>query len=119
MIVYGVNDDTVDKDDTILSAASCTTNCLAPMAKVLSDKFGIQHGLMSTIHSNTATQAMQDAPGGRKNRAGAQNLIPASTGAAKAVGKVIPEVDGLVDGTAVRVPTITGSLQNRIRLMNQ
>ncbi|MBU5468257.1 type I glyceraldehyde-3-phosphate dehydrogenase [Virgibacillus sp. MSJ-26] len=110
MIVYGVNDDTVDKDDKIISAASCTTNCLAPMAKVLSDKFGIQHGLMSTIHSYTATQAMQDSPGGRKNRAGAQNLIPASTGAAKAVGKVIPEVDGLVDGTAVRVPTITGSL---------
>ena len=110
MIVYGVNDDTVDKDDTIISAASCTTNCLAPMAKVLSDKFGIQHGLMSTIHSYTATQAMQDSPGGRKNRAGAQNLIPASTGAAKAVGKVVPEVNGLVDGTAVRVPTITGSL---------
>lgn len=110
MIVYGVNDETVDKNDKIISAASCTTNCLAPMVKVLSDKFGVQHGLMSTIHAYTATQAMQDAPGGRKNRAGAQNSIPASTGAAKAVGKVIPEVDGLVDGTAVRVPTITGSL---------
>jgi len=110
MVVYGVNDDIVEKDDTIISAASCTTNCLAPMVKVLSDKFGVQHGLMSTIHAYTATQAMQDSPGGRKSRAGAQNSIPASTGAAKAVGKVVPEVDGLVDGTAVRVPTITGSL---------
>src|SRR5699024_1576072 len=84
-----------------------------------SDKFGIQHGLMSTIHSYTATQAMQDSPGGRKNRAGAQNLIPASTGAAKAVGKVIPEVDGLVDGTAVRVPTITGSLVEFYSVLNR
>lgn len=110
MVVYGVNDKTVDKNDTVISAASCTTNCLAPMVKVLSDEYGVQHGLMSTIHAYTATQAMQDAPGGRKNRAGAQNAIPASTGAAKAVGKVVPEVDGLVDGTAVRIPTITGSL---------
>ena len=110
MIVFGVNNDTVDANDTIISAASCTTNCLAPMVKVLSDKYGVQHGLMSTIHAYTSTQAMQDSPGGRKNRAGAQNAIPASTGAAKAVGKVVPEVDGLVDGTAVRIPTITGSL---------
>lgn len=110
LVVYGVNEDIVGADDKIVSAASCTTNCLAPMAKVLVDEFGIQRGLMSTIHAYTSTQAMQDAPGGRKNRAGAQNAIPASTGAAKAVGKVIPEVDGKVDGTAVRVPTISGSL---------
>lgn len=110
MIVHGVNDDTIDADDVIISAASCTTNCLAPMVNVLEKEFGVQHGLMSTIHAYTATQALQDAPGGRKSRAGAQNAIPASTGAAKAVGRVIPSVDGIVDGTAVRIPTITGSL---------
>ncbi len=110
MIVYGVNDDILEASDEIISAASCTTNCLAPMVKVLSDEFGLQHGLMSTIHAYTATQSLQDAPGGRKSRAGAQNAIPATTGAAKAVGRVIPEVDGIIDGTAVRIPTITGSL---------
>lgn len=110
MVVFGVNEDVINKDDVIVSAASCTTNCLAPVAKVLNDKFGIKRGLMSTIHAYTATQAMQDAPGGRKNRAGAANAIPSSTGAAKAVGRVIPEIDGKVDGTAVRIPTITGSL---------
>lgn len=109
-IVYGVNHDILSADDTIVSAASCTTNCLAPMVNVLNNEFGISRGLMSTIHAYTSTQVLQDAPGGRKNRAGAQNAIPASTGAAKAVGKVIPEVDGLVDGTAVRVPTVTGSV---------
>ena len=110
MIVHGVNDDTLEATDTIISAASCTTNCLAPMVNVLESEYGIQHGLMSTIHAYTATQALQDSPGGRKSRAGAQNAIPASTGAAKAVGRVIPAVDGIVDGTAVRIPTITGSL---------
>ena len=110
MIVHGVNDDTLEATDTIISAASCTTNCLAPMVNVLEAEYGIQHGLMSTIHAYTATQALQDSPGGRKSRAGAQNAIPASTGAAKAVGRVIPAVDGIVDGTAVRIPTITGSL---------
>ncbi len=110
MIVYGVNDETLEESDTIISAASCTTNCLAPMVKVLQDEFGIQNGLMSTIHAYTATQALQDSPGGRKSRAAALNAIPTTTGAAKAVGKVIPEVDGIVDGTAVRIPTITGSL---------
>ncbi len=110
MIVYGVNDETLDASDTIISAASCTTNGLAPMVKVLQDEFGIQNGLMSTIHAYTATQALQDSPGGRKSRAAALNAIPTTTGAAKAVGKVIPEVDGIVDGTAVRIPTITGSL---------
>ena len=110
MIVHGVNDDVLEASDSIISAASCTTNCLAPMVKVLEDEYGVQHGLMSTIHAYTATQALQDSPGGRKSRAGAQNAIPATTGAAKAVGKVIPAVDGIVDGTAVRIPTITGSL---------
>ncbi len=109
-IVYGVNHEEITSEDTIISAASCTTNCLAPMAKVLNDQFGLQRGLMSTIHAYTATQKLQDSPGGRKNRAGAFNAIPASTGAAKAVGKVIPELDGKIDGTAVRIPTITGSM---------
>ena len=109
-IVYGVNHDIIAADDAIVSAASCTTNCLAPLANTLNSEFGIKRALMSTIHAYTATQAMQDAPGGRKNRAGAANAIPASTGAAKAVGKVIPELNGKIDGTAVRVPTITGSM---------
>lgn len=109
-VVYGVNQDIVDADDKIISAASCTTNCLAPVVKVLNDEYGLNSGLMSTIHAYTATQSLQDAPGGRKSRAGAANAIPASTGAAKAVGKVIPEVNGKIDGTAVRIPTITGSM---------
>lgn len=109
-IVFGVNHETVQSDDTIVSAASCTTNCLSPMINVLNKEFGLDHGLMSTVHAYTSTQTLQDSPGGRKSRAGAQNAIPASTGAAKAVGKVIPEVDGKVDGTAVRIPTITGSM---------
>ena len=119
MIVYGVNDNVLEASDTIISAASCTTNCLAPMVKVLSDEYGVQHGLMSTIHAYTATQTLQDAPGGRKSRAGAQNSIPATTGAAKAVGKVIPEVNGLIDGTAVRVPVITGSLVELYTVLNK
>ena len=109
-IVYGVNHDIIAADDAIVSAASCTTNCLAPMVNVLNEEYGVNRALMSTIHAYTATQALQDAPGGRKNRAGAANAIPASTGAAKAVGKVIPALDGKIDGTAVRIPTITGSL---------
>jgi len=119
LIVYGVNEDIVDADDDIISAASCTTNCLAPLAKFLNDDFGIKHGLMSTIHAYTSTQSLQDSPGGRKKRAGAQNSIPATTGAAKAVGKVVPEVDGIVDGTAVRVPTITGSMVEFYTVLEQ
>lgn len=109
-IVYGVNHDILDGDDQVVSAASCTTNCLAPVVDVLHKEFGVARALMSTIHAYTATQNLQDGPGGRKSRAGAQNAIPASTGAAKAVGKVIPELEGKIDGTAVRVPTITGSM---------
>ena len=109
-IVYGVNHEEIAAEDKIVSAASCTTNCLAPLANTLNNAFGIESALMSTIHAYTATQAMQDAPGGRKNRAGAANAIPASTGAAKAVGKVIPALNGKIDGTAVRIPVITGSM---------
>lgn len=109
-IVYGVNNDIITADDKIISAASCTTNCLAPVVNALEKEFGVKVGNMSTIHSYTSTQALQDKPGGRKNRAGAANIIPASTGAAKATGKVIPSVNGKVDGAAFRVPTITGSI---------
>lgn len=110
MIVFGVNHETLTGEDVIVSAASCTTNCLAPMANALHQEFKLKNALMSTIHAYTATQEMQDAPGGRKSRAGAQNIIPASTGAAKAIGKVIPELNGKIDGSALRVPTITGSV---------
>ena len=113
-IVYGVNDDTLTADDKIVSAASCTTNCLAPLAKAVNDAFGIKAGTMTTIHAYTATQKLQDGPdrGGnvRNARAAAQNTIPHSTGAAKAIGLVIPELNGKLDGHALRVPTITGSL---------
>lgn len=118
-IVYGVNHKEITPEDTIVSAASCTTNCLAPMAKVLNDSFGLERGLMSTIHAYTATQKLQDSPGGRKNRAGAFNAIPASTGAAKAVGKVIPELNGKIDGTAVRIPTITGSMTELYAVLSE
>ncbi|WP_073997626.1 type I glyceraldehyde-3-phosphate dehydrogenase [Anaerococcus urinomassiliensis] len=113
-IVYGVNHEILDGSETVVSAASCTTNCLAPMVNVLAKEFGFVTGQMSTIHAYTATQAIQDTPATKKDlrggRAAAQNTIPASTGAAKAVGKVLPEVEGKIDGTALRVPTITGSV---------
>ena len=113
-IVFGVNHEELDGSETVASAASCTTNCLAPMVNVLLKEFGFVSGQMSTIHAYTATQAIQDTPATKKDlrggRAAAQNTIPASTGAAKAVGKVIPEVDGILDGSALRVPTITGSV---------
>ncbi|SFK26419.1 glyceraldehyde 3-phosphate dehydrogenase [Marinilactibacillus piezotolerans] len=118
-IVFGVNHETVEADDKIVSAASCTTNCLSPMVNVLNKEFGLDHGLMSTVHAYTSTQTLQDSPGGRKSRAGAQNAIPASTGAAKAVGKVIPEVDGKVDGTAVRIPVVTGSMVELYSVLNK
>ena len=107
-IVYGVNHEILDGSETVVSGASCTTNCLAPMVNVLLKEFGFVSGQMSTIHAYTATQAIQDTPASKKDlrggRAAAQNTIPASTGAAKAVGKVIPEVDGVLDGSALRVP---------------
>ncbi|GMQ74467.1 type I glyceraldehyde-3-phosphate dehydrogenase [Tetragenococcus halophilus] len=119
LVVYGVNHETITAEDNIVSAASCTTNCLAPVVKVLNDKFGVDRALMTTVHSYTSTQNLQDAPGGRKSRAGAANIIPATTGAAKAVGKVIPEINGRVDGTALRVPTITGSITNLYGVLNK
>lgn len=110
--VYGVNSDTYDPaNHNIISAASCTTNCLAPMAKVLHGKFGIEKGLMTTIHAYTGDQRLQDAPHKdmRRSRAAAVNMVPTSTGAAKAVALVLPELEGKLDGYAMRVPTITGS----------
>ncbi len=111
--VMGVNDDQYDAaNHHIVSNASCTTNCLAPMAKVLNDAFGIKQGLMTTIHAYTADQRLQDAPHPdlRRARAAAVNMVPTSTGAAAAVGLVLPELKGKLDGFAVRVPTITGSI---------
>ncbi|MBS6434093.1 MAG: type I glyceraldehyde-3-phosphate dehydrogenase, partial [Rothia mucilaginosa] len=111
--VMGVNDDQYDAaNHHIVSNASCTTNCLAPMAKVLNDAFGIKRGLMTTIHAYTADQRLQDAPHRdlRRARAAAVNMVPTSTGAAAAVGLVLPELKGKLDGFAVRVPTITGSI---------
>ena len=113
-IVFGVNHEILDGSETVVSGASCTTNCLSPMVNVLLKEFGFVSGQMSTIHAYTATQAIQDTPASKKDlrggRAAAQNTIPASTGAAKAVGKVLPEVEGKIDGSALRVPTITGSI---------
>ena len=111
--VMGVNDDQYDPaTQHIVSNASCTTNCLAPLAKVLNDSFGIERGLMTTIHEYTADQRLQDAPHSdlRRARAAAVNMVPTSTGAAAAVGIVLPELKGKLDGFAVRVPTITGSI---------
>ena len=112
-IVYNVNHDQLSKDDHIISAASCTTNCLAPMAKALNDAYPIQSGIMSTIHAYTGDQMILDGPHRkgdlRRARAGAANIVPNSTGAAKAIGLVIPELNGKLIGSAQRVPTPTGS----------
>jgi len=113
MFVMGVNHDTYTSDMNFVSNASCTTNCLAPVAKVLNDEFGIEEGLMTTIHAMTATQKVADAPSGknwRDGRAASGNIIPASTGAAKAVGVVIPELNGALTGMAFRVPTLDVSV---------
>jgi len=113
-VVFNVNHDILDGSETIISCASCTTNCLAPMAKVLNDTFGIEMGIMTTIHAYTNDQNTLDAPHPkgdlRRARAAAANIVPNSTGAAKAIGLVLPALKGKLDGSAQRVPTITGSL---------
>ncbi|MFI5608080.1 type I glyceraldehyde-3-phosphate dehydrogenase [Amycolatopsis sp. NPDC051903] len=110
-VVLGVNDDKYDGSQVIISNASCTTNCLGPLAKVLQDAFGIEQGLMTTIHAYTQDQNLQDAPHKdlRRARAAAINIVPTSTGAAKAIGLVLPELNGKLDGYALRVPVPTGS----------
>lgn len=113
-VVYNVNHDILDGTETVISGASCTTNCLAPMAKVMDESFGIKQGLMTTIHAYTNDQNTLDAPHPkgdlRRARAAASNIVPNTTGAAKAIGLVLPNLNGKLDGAAQRVPTITGSL---------
>ncbi|HHT0446057.1 TPA: type I glyceraldehyde-3-phosphate dehydrogenase [Klebsiella michiganensis] len=121
-IVYNVNDDTLEANDTIISVASCTTNCLAPMAKVLNDAFGIKVGTMTTIHAYTGTQSLVDGPRGkdlRASRAAAENIIPHTTGAAKAIGLVIPALSGKLKGHAQRVPTKTGSVTELVSVLEK
>ena len=120
-IVYGVNQNTLDGSETVISAASCTTNCLAPMAAVLQREFGIVEGLMTTIHAFTGDQNTLDAPHRkgdlRRARAASLNIVPNSTGAAKAIGLVIPELNGKLDGSAQRVPVATGSLTELVSVL--
>ncbi|HEV2354528.1 MAG TPA: type I glyceraldehyde-3-phosphate dehydrogenase [Puia sp.] len=122
-IVFNVNHNILDGSETIISCASCTTNCLAPMAQVLDEKFGIVTGLMTTIHAYTNDQNTQDAPHPkgdlRRARAAAVNIVPNSTGAAKAIGLVLPKLKGKLDGSAQRVPTLTGSLTELISILNK
>lgn len=123
MFVMGVNNHKLKESDVVFSNASCTTNCLSPIAKVLNDKFGIEEGLMTTVHATTATQKTVDGPSlkdWRGGRASLHNIIPSSTGAAKAVGKVIPELDGKLTGMAFRVPTMDVSVVDlTVRLKNK
>jgi glyceraldehyde 3-phosphate dehydrogenase len=122
-VVYNVNHEILDGSETIISCASCTTNCLAPMAKVLNDKFGIITGIMSTIHAYTNDQNTLDAPHPkgdlRRARAAAANIVPNSTGAAKAIGLVLPELKGKLDGGAQRVPVITGSVTELYSILDK
>ncbi len=121
-IVYNVNHETLDGTETVISGASCTTNCLAPMAKTLHDKFGIQSGLMTTVHVYTGNQNTLDAPDPKDNfraaRASAENIVPYSTGAAKAIGLVLPELKGKLDGASQRVPVPTGSVTELVAVLN-
>ncbi|GAA2345098.1 type I glyceraldehyde-3-phosphate dehydrogenase [Saccharopolyspora halophila] len=120
-VVLGANDDKYDGSQTVISNASCTTNCLAPMVKVLNDAFGIQEGLMTTVHAYTADQNLQDGPHKdlRRSRAAAVNVVPTSTGAAKAIGLVLPELNGKLDGYAMRVPVPTGSVTDLTATVQQ
>lgn len=122
-VVFNVNHDILDGSETVISCASCTTNCLAPMAKVLNDQFGIVTGLMTTVHAYTNDQNTLDAPHAkgdlRRARAAAANIVPNSTGAAKAIGLVLPELKGKLDGSAQRVPTITGSLTELVCVLGK
>ena len=122
-IVYGVNEEILDGSEQIISAASCTTNCLAPLAKVINDNFKIKYATMTTIHAYTNDQNTLDAPHRkgdlRRARAAASNIVPNSTGAAKAIGLVIPELDGKLDGSAQRVPVITGSLVELVCVLDK
>lgn len=120
-VVYNVNHDILKKDDQIVSAGSCTTNSLAPLAYALNQEFGIKAGTMTTVHAYTATQKIQDGPNKdvRSARAAAENTIPHSTGAAKAIGLVIPELDGKLKGHAQRVPVIDGSITELVTVLNK
>jgi glyceraldehyde 3-phosphate dehydrogenase len=122
-IVFNVNHNLLDGSETVISCASCTTNCLAPMAQVLDEKFGIANALMTTIHAYTNDQNTQDAPHPkgdlRRARAAAQNIVPNTTGAAKAIGLVLPNLKGKMDGTAQRVPVLTGSLTELTSILNK
>jgi glyceraldehyde 3-phosphate dehydrogenase len=122
-VVFNVNHQILDGSETIISCASCTTNCLAPMAKVVNDSFGLELGLMTTIHAYTNDQNTLDAPHPkgdlRRARAAAQNIVPNTTGAAKAIGLVLPELKGKLDGSAQRVPVITGSLTELTSVVNK
>ena len=122
-IVFNVNHNILDGSETVISCASCTTNCLAPMAQVLDDKFGIVTGLMTTIHAYTNDQNTQDAPHPkgdlRRARAAAANIVPNSTGAAKAIGLVLPQLKGKLDGGAQRVPVLTGSLTELVTVLKK
>ena len=122
-VVFGVNQDILDGSETVISGASCTTNCLAPMAAVLQKQFGVVEGLMTTIHAYTGDQNTLDAPHRkgdfRRARAAAQNIVPNSTGAAKAIGLVIPELNGKLDGSAQRVPVATGSLTELVTILEK
>ena len=115
-LVIGVNDKGLNDSHKIISNASCTTNCLAPMAKILNDNFGIEHGVINTIHAYTNDQRLADVPHSdwRRSRAAAENIIPTTTGAARAVGKVLPELDGKLDGIAMRVPVPDGSVVDSV-----
>jgi glyceraldehyde 3-phosphate dehydrogenase len=122
-VVYNVNHDILDGTEDVISCASCTTNCLAPMAQVLQNEYGIVSGIMTTIHAYTNDQNTQDAPHAkgdlRRARAAAQNIVPNSTGAAKAIGLVLPALKGKLDGSAQRVPTLTGSLTELVTILGK